>query len=107
MADCDHCLMLLKIEHGALHRRQNHKLHAHWRLAVPARGAELEDLKLARTLAARLVGGDPSNMPIVHPIRWPGSWHRKAEPRLCEIGCSRAALSKLDMPTSGKNRPSR
>ena len=24
-------------------------------------------------------------MPICHPIRWPGSWHRKAEPRLCQI----------------------
>ena len=21
----------------------------------------------------------------MHPIRWPGSWHRKAEPRLCVI----------------------
>jgi hypothetical protein len=38
-----------------------------------------------RSSAARLVGGDTSNNPIVHPIRWPGSWHRKATPRLCEI----------------------
>ena len=25
------------------------------------------------------------NKPVCHPIRWPGSWHRKAAPRLCEI----------------------
>ena len=59
------------------------KLHLHWRLAKPAQGKDaLAKLKLARELAARLVGGDPSNAPICHPIRWPGSWHRKATPRL-------------------------
>src|SRR5262249_38104923 len=36
-------------------------------------------------LATRLVGGDPSNKPVCHPIRWPGSWHRKSEPILCHI----------------------
>jgi hypothetical protein len=61
------------------------KLHLHWRLTKPARGDELKKLKQARDLAARIVGGDPSNKPICHPIRWPGSWHRKAEPRLCQI----------------------
>jgi hypothetical protein len=60
------------------------KMHLHWRLAVPARGEGLRKLKQARDLAARLVGGDPSNKPVCHPIRWPGSWHRKAEPVLCE-----------------------
>jgi hypothetical protein len=66
---------------------QHDKLHAHWRLIRPARGeAELAELKQARALATQLAGGDPSNKTIVHPIRWPGSWHRKAEPRLCEIG---------------------
>ena len=45
----------------------------------------LSVLNRARKLATALVGGDPSNVPIVHPIRWPGSWHRKAEPRLCKI----------------------
>ena len=24
-------------------------------------------------------------MPAVHPIRWPGSWHRKSDPVLCSI----------------------
>ena len=61
------------------------KLHLHWRLARPARGSDINKLEQARILAARLVGGDPSNTPINHPIRWPGSWHRKAEPRLCAI----------------------
>jgi hypothetical protein len=62
------------------------KIHLHWRLSKPARGAEqLAKLKRARGLVARIVGADTSNVPICHPIRWPGSWHRKAEPRLCEI----------------------
>jgi hypothetical protein len=61
------------------------KLHLHWRLKSPAQGGDLTKLKQARDLAARLVGGDPSNKPVCHPIRWPGSWHRKAKPRLCRI----------------------
>jgi hypothetical protein len=61
------------------------KLHLHWRLRIPARGDDLPVLKRARDLAARLVGGDPSNKPVCHPIRWPGSWHRKNQPVLCSI----------------------
>jgi len=62
------------------------KLHLHWRLAAPASDTEaLVKLKQARMLATALVGGDPTNNPVPHPIRWPGSWHRKAEPKLCEI----------------------
>jgi hypothetical protein len=62
------------------------KLHLHWRLDVPVRDKSgLAKLKQARTLATAIVGGDPSNNPVCHPIRWPGSWHRKAEPRLCSI----------------------
>lgn len=61
------------------------KLHLHWRLAQPVRKTQLIALKNARTSAARLVGGDGSNNPVCHPIRWPGSWHRKKEPRLCTI----------------------
>jgi hypothetical protein len=81
------------------------KLHLHWRLACPATiPAELAALKRCRELAARLVGGDPSCAPICHPVRWAGSWHRKAEPRLCkivsrndveiELGAALAALNK-------------
>jgi hypothetical protein len=61
------------------------KLHAHWRMKEPARGADIAKLKQLRKLATTLIGGDPTNVPACHPIRWPGSWHRKAEPRLCEI----------------------
>jgi hypothetical protein len=65
--------------------QQHDKLHLHWRLAAPATGEALARLKEARDLATRVVGGDPSNKPVCHPIRWPGSWHRKSAPRLCEI----------------------
>jgi hypothetical protein len=62
------------------------KMHLHWRLAKPATGQEqLEKLKRAREIAAQLVGADPTTAPICHPLRWPGSWHRKAQPRPCEI----------------------
>ena len=76
------------------------KIHLHWRLSRPAcvktetdetgevvqiDRTELIKLKHLRGIATRLVGGDPTNIPAVHPIRWPGSWHRKATPRLCEI----------------------
>jgi hypothetical protein len=62
------------------------KLHLHWRLKVPASGKDnLAKLKQARALACNLVGGDATNKSVCHPIRWPGSWHRKAEPRLCAI----------------------
>jgi hypothetical protein len=66
------------------------KLHVHWRLAGPARTPDdLTALKAARMTAAYLVGGDGTNNPVCHPIRWPGSWHRKKEPRLCSIGAVR------------------
>lgn len=79
------------------------KLHLHWRLREPARGEALPALKRARDIAARIVGGDPSNKPVCHPIRWPGSWHRKSKPVLCSIETARpdcevdldAALDKL------------
>jgi Protein of unknown function (DUF3987) len=62
------------------------KVHLHWRLAVPAVGEEaLNKLKTARRLANAVVDGDTTNDPVSHPLRWPGSWHRKGEPRLCSI----------------------
>ena len=62
------------------------KLHLHWRLAESAHDEQtFRALKWARELATRLAGGDPSNTPIVHPIRWPGSWHRKTTPIMCRI----------------------
>lgn len=63
------------------------RLHLHWRLAEPTRDlAGHRRLKLARELAARLVGGDPSAGPVVHPFRWPGTLHMKRQPhRLANI----------------------
>lgn len=62
------------------------KLHLHWRLSEPTSDAATHAaLKRARILATRLVGGDATNVPAVHPIRWPGSWHRKGQPRLARI----------------------
>lgn len=63
------------------------RLHLHWRLAEPTRDlAGHRRLKLARELAAQLVGGDPSAGPVVHPFRWPGTLHMKREPhRLANI----------------------
>ena len=61
-------------------------MHLHWRLAVPARDPEsLALLKLARTMACDLVGADRSCIPPSHPLRWAGSLHMKAAPRLCRI----------------------
>ena len=61
------------------------KLHLHWRLNEPATAEELTRLKAARRAATNLVGGDATNIPMVHPIRWPGSVHRKGAPRLARI----------------------
>jgi hypothetical protein len=62
------------------------KLHLHWRLRKPTRTKEEhEKLRAAREAATQLVGGDASNKSIVHPMRWPGSWHCKGEPRLARI----------------------
>ena len=62
------------------------KVHLHWRLKKPtSTKAEHDLLREARELATKLVGGDDTNISIVHPIRWPGSWHRKGTPRLAKI----------------------
>jgi hypothetical protein len=65
------------------------KLHLHWRLACPTRDqAEHAELKRARAMATAIVNGDASNNPVCHPIRWPGSWHRKRTPTLARIVAS-------------------
>jgi hypothetical protein len=61
------------------------KLHVYWRLKTPARKDARKDLKRAQILACKIAGGDPSDKTIVHPLRWPGSWHRKGEPVLCRM----------------------
>jgi Protein of unknown function (DUF3987) len=62
------------------------KQHLHWRLAKPTgQFSEHVALKEARREAMLLIGADPSGVPLVHPLRWPGSWHRKGKPRLTTI----------------------
>jgi len=62
------------------------KLHLHWRLTAPTRtDVEHGRLREARTLAAQIVGADASAKPIVHPLRWPGSWHTKGAARMARI----------------------
>jgi putative DNA primase/helicase len=57
------------------------KLHLHWVLKQPTRSEEEHnELYKARELAGRYVGADGSGKPIVHPYRWPGSWHTKRKP---------------------------
>ena len=74
------------------------KVHLHWRLTVPTRTAEDHaKLKRARRIAKTLVGADGTAYPLVHPLRWAGSWHRKGEPRLARIvGGDVAAEIDLD-----------
>ena len=58
------------------------RLHVYVRLREPTRTAEEHSrLKRSNRLAAALVGSDPSAVPLVHPLRWAGSVHRKTEPK--------------------------
>ena len=68
------------------------KAHLHWRLKQPAATAEAQAMLYeARWLAAKLIGSDATAISIVHPLRWPGSWHcKKKPPRLARI----AAISE-------------
>lgn len=62
------------------------KLHLHWRLIVPTTDPkEHEELNALRKLAAKIAKGDPSAGPLSHPMRLPGSWHTKSQPKICKI----------------------
>lgn len=62
------------------------KLHLYWRLTRPARTPEERAvLKAARHALGALCEADMTAVPLMHPMRWPGSWHTKGTPRLCEI----------------------
>jgi hypothetical protein len=62
------------------------KQHLHWRLSESTRSREDHDkLAMARDFAARIVGADPTGKPVVHPLRWPGSWNTKNAPKLARI----------------------
>lgn len=62
------------------------KLHVYWRLNRPAMSrGDRALLKSVRLKIAEICGGDTSARSLSHPMRWPGSWHTKGEPRLCVI----------------------
>jgi hypothetical protein len=62
------------------------KAHLYWRLAQPTREtADHDKLREAHELASLIVSSDPTAKPPVHPLRWPGSWHKKGDPRLAQI----------------------
>jgi predicted P-loop ATPase len=87
--------------HDEVFDEDQDKLHVYWVLSAPATGdSELTKLKHARRLLTGIVSGDASNIPLVHPIRWPGSWHRKdiKNPRLCRI--VEANEVEVDLPAT-------
>lgn len=62
------------------------KLHMHWRLTTPTITQEdHKRLKQIRKKAAQISSGDFSASSLAHPMRIPGSWHTKTEPKLCRI----------------------
>lgn len=76
----------LVIRSGGVTVTGEDKLHLYWRLSQPARTTdERRRLKAIRGALAEVFNGDTSGVPLGHPMRWPGSWHTKGSPRLCEI----------------------
>jgi hypothetical protein len=76
------------------------KIHMHWRLSEPTRDREDHaKLRHTRELATALAGADPTGKPVVHPLRWPGSWNQKIAPgRLCTIAAlNESAEIHLDL----------
>jgi putative DNA primase/helicase len=62
------------------------KRHGYWLLNEPTtEKEEHKRLATANRLIAKLAGADSTAGAIVHPLRCPGSWHRKAAPRLVRI----------------------
>src|SRR4029077_4900621 len=54
------------------------KQHVHWRMEQRTRTPiEHDFLREIRGRATALAGGDASAVPMVHPLRWAGSVHRK------------------------------
>ena len=63
-------------------------IHLHWRLSEPTTSQDEHDrLRQARGIATLLVSADPTAKPVVHPLRWPGSWNLKSadRPRMAVI----------------------
>lgn len=73
------------------------KRHLHWRLMEVARTAEeLRKVRRLRAMITLACKSDPTSIPPSYPIRWPGSWHRKAEPRLATVEINADAEIDLD-----------
>lgn len=73
------------------------KLHAYWRLSETATSEEdRARLKQVRNGLRRLCAGDATAGPLSHPMRWPGSWHTKGEPRLCKVARRTGRETALD-----------
>lgn len=74
------------VQSGGVTLEGEDKLHLYWRLTQPARTPdEQATLRAVRMQLIALTGGDSTGGPIVHPMRWPGSWHTKGESRMCII----------------------
>ena len=74
------------------------KLHLHWRLSETTRTTgEHELLRVARGLAARLVGGDATAASPAHPLRWPGSWNVKGNPPRLAMICGGIPMSEVHL----------
>ena len=58
------------------------KLHLHWRLANRRVSGKTLSTQASAEILRAPGRADPTSIPICHPIRWPGSWHRKSQPRI-------------------------
>ena len=87
------------------------KLHIYYRLAEPTRNAaEHAKLKRANRIVAALTGSDPTAISLVHPLRLPGSIHRKGEPKHCrivELNPPTSSTSTMRSSAWNRRRPSR
>jgi hypothetical protein len=72
------------------------KRHLYWILREPATTPEdIGKLAVAQRLAIALIDGDLT-ITLVHPMRWPGSWHRKGKARPCTINSFNAG-AEIDL----------
>jgi putative DNA primase/helicase len=77
------------------------KQHFHWRLSEPTVTEEDHArLREARRLAAVLVGADRTAIPVVHPMRWPGSWNMKRLPGRLARNALVNVAAEIDLGTA-------
>jgi hypothetical protein len=61
------------------------KVHVYYRLTQPASGEDAILVKNVRRALSKILKTDSSADSVVHPMRWPGSWHTKRSPVMCRI----------------------